>query len=205
MRKLGFTSYLAPVPSLVLGTSDVTLYEMVGAYSSFANKGIFTQPIFVTRIEDKSGNVLANFTPEKVEAISEQTAYLMINLLEAVVKHGTAYHLRGLYNFTMPIAGKTGTTQNHSDGWFMGVTPDLVSGVWVGGEDRSVHFENLAQGSGSNMALPIWALYMRKVYEDKTLKISQGEFEVPADFNINLNCKDVDDNAVNLKNIEGED
>jgi penicillin-binding protein 1A len=206
MRKTGFTSYLAPVPSLVLGTSDVTLYEMVGAYSTFANKGIFTQPIFVTRIEDKSGNILANFTPEKVEAISEQTAFLMINLLEAVVNFGTGYNLRGKFNFTMPIAGKTGTTQNHSDGWFMGVTPDLVSGAWVGGEDRSVHFENLAQGSGSSMALPIWALYMRKVYGDRTLNISKGEFEAPSEFNIKLNCKDVDDNPVSgKKTIEGED
>ena len=183
MRKMGFTSYLAPVPSLILGTSDVTLYEMVGAYAAFANKGIFIDPMFVTRIEDKNGNVLATFTPEKTEAISEQTAGLMINLMEGVVNYGTAYNLRGQYKFTSPMAGKTGTTQNHSDGWFIGITPDLVSGAWVGGEDRSIHFDNLALGSGSHMALPIWALYMQKVFGDKQFKkLLKAQFDIPSGY-----------------------
>ncbi len=202
MRKMGFTSYLAPYPSLILGTSDVSLFEVVGSYSTFANKGIFTQPIFVTRIEDKNGNLLASFTPEKTEAISENTAYLMINLMEEVVNRGTAYNLRGKYKFTNPIAGKTGTTQKHSDGWFIGITPDLVSGAWVGAEDRSIHFDNLALGSGSNMALPIWALYMQKVYADRSLKINMGDFKAPAEFNVDLKCSDIDEMELNDKDIK---
>jgi len=207
MKKMGVTSHMTPVPSLILGTSDISLYEMVGAYSTFANKGIFTQPIFVTRIEDKDGNVLAQFTPEKVEAISEQTAYLMLNLLEGVINYGTGYNVRHKFNLTNPIAGKTGTTQKHSDGWFLGITPNLVSGAWVGGEDRSIHFDNLALGSGSSMALPIWALYMQKVYADHSLKISQGDFKAPTDFDVDLNCSDNDEIELkdeDLKKMEGE-
>jgi penicillin-binding protein 1A len=206
MRKMGVTSYLAPYPSLVLGTSDVSLYEMVGAFSTFANKGVFVQPFFVTRIEDKNGNIVSTFKPEKTEAINEQTAYLMVNLLEGVVNYGTAYRLRATYKFTNPIAGKTGTTQNHSDGWFIGVTPDLVSGAWVGGEDRSIHFDQLALGSGSNMALPIWGLFMQKVYADKSLKISQGDFDAPANFPYNLNCEDTQSpsNSEDMQMIEEE-
>jgi penicillin-binding protein 1A len=207
MHKMGFTSHLTPVPSLVLGTSDVTLYEVVGAYSAFANKGIYTKPNFVTRIEDKSGNVLATFTPEKVEAISEQTAYLMLNMLECAVNYGTGYAIRGTYNFKNPIAGKTGTTQHHSDGWFTGVTPNLVTCVWVGAEDRSIHFGELGLGAGGHMALPIWAYYMQKVYADKSLHISQADFEAPAGFNYNLSCPDTDVKDLNdddLKNIENE-
>jgi penicillin-binding protein 1A len=207
MKKMGVTSHMTPVPSLILGTSDISLYEMVGAYSTFANKGIFTQPIFVTRIEDKDGNVLAQFTPEKVEAISEQTAYLMLSLLEGVINYGTGYNVRHKFNLTNPIAGKTGTTQKHSDGWFLGITPNLVSGAWVGGEDRSIHFDNLALGSGSSMALPIWALYMQKVYADHSLKISQGDFKAPSDFDVDLNCSDNDEIELkdeDLKKMEGE-
>jgi penicillin-binding protein 1A len=207
MKKMGVTSHMTPVPSLILGTSDISLYEMVGAYSTYANKGIFTQPIFVTRIEDKDGNVLARFTPEKVEAISEQTAYLMLNLLEGVVNFGTGYNIRHKFELTNPIAGKTGTTQKHSDGWFLGITPDLVSGAWVGAEDRSVHFDDLAFGSGSHMALPIWALYMQKVYADHSLKISKGDFTAPTEFNVDLNCPGVEEkepDKEDLKKMEGE-
>jgi penicillin-binding protein 1A len=207
MQKMGFTSYLAPYPSLVLGTSDVTLYEMVGSYATFANKGIFTQPIFVTRIEDKSRNVLGRFVPEKVEAISEQTAYLMLNLLEGVVNNGTGYNIRYKFKIDYPVAGKTGTTQNHSDGWYLGITPDLVAGAWVGAEDRSVHFDEIALGSGSHMALPIWANFMLKVYADKSLKISIGDFKTPPDFNYELKCSDIDDAQLDendLKLMEGE-
>jgi penicillin-binding protein 1A len=205
MHKLGFTSYLAPVPSLVLGTSDVTLYEVVGAYAAYANKGIFTKPIFVTRIEDKNGNVLATFSPEHTEALSEQTAYLMINMMEGVINHGTGYAIRGTYNFKNQIAGKTGTTQNHSDGWFMGVTPNLVSGCWVGAEDRSIHFAELGYGAGGHMALPIWALYMKKVYADKSLHISQKDFDAPLDFNYSLDCPDTKTNDSNNNNVDDGD
>ena len=207
MRKMGITSHIAAVPSLVLGTSDISLYEMVGAYSTYANKGIYTQPIFVTKIMDKNGNVISKFTPEKVEAISEQTAFLMLNLMEGVVNAGTGIWLRLKYKFTNPIAGKTGTTQNHSDGWFIGLTPNLVSGVWVGAEDRAVHFDNIEMGQGASMALPIWAFYMQKVYSDNSLKISKKDFEAPADFNYNLNCSDTDEKEIDvndLKLIEGE-
>lgn len=207
MKKMGITSHIAPVPSLVLGTSDISLYEMVGAYSTYANKGIFTRPYFVTRIEDKNGNELASFTPEKVEAISEQTAYLMLNLMKGVITSGTGIRLRYMYKLNNPIAGKTGTTQNHSDGWFIGVTPDLVSGVWVGAEDRAIHFDNIEQGQGANMALPIWALYMKKVYADSTLHVKQGDFVAPSGFDYTLNCTDTDEQELNsgdIPIIEGE-
>jgi penicillin-binding protein 1A len=207
MRKMGFTSYLAPYPSLVLGTSDVSLYEMVGAYSTYANKGFYIKPYFVTRIEDRNGNVVSSFIPEKTEAISEQTAYLMINLLQGVVNAGTAVRLRYMFQLMNPIAGKTGTTQNHSDGWFIGITPDLVSGVWVGAEDRSIHFDNLEIGQGASMALPVWALYMKKVYADSELGLTKGDFEKPNDFNYTINCSDTDQldiNQMDLYMIEGE-
>lgn len=194
MRKMGITSYIDPVPSIFLGTSDISLYEMVGAYSTFANKGVYTQPTFVTRIEDRNGNLLATFNPKESEAISEETAYLMINLLKGVVQGGTGIRVRYKYNLMNPIAGKTGTTQNQSDGWFMGVTPNLVSGAWVGGENRSIHFNNITLGQGANMALPIWALYMKKVYNDSTLTSmvsKQDSFERPTNFDYNLNCDDV--------------
>jgi penicillin-binding protein 1A len=180
-RKMGITSPIDAVPAICLGTPDVSVYEMVGAYSTFANKGVWTQPIYLTRIEDKNGNVLQEFVPRKVEAISEETAYLMTSLMEGVVQFGTGGRLRGQYQLRMPIAGKTGTTQNQSDGWFMGVTPELVSGCWVGCEDRLVHFRTLELGQGARTAMPIWALYMKKVYADKELNIYQGEFEAPKD------------------------
>jgi len=194
MRKMGIESHIDPVPSIFLGTSDISLYEMVGAYSTFANKGVYTEPSFVTRIEDRNGNLLATFNPQESEAISEQTAYLMINLLQGVVQDGTGIRVRYKYELMNPIAGKTGTTQNQSDGWFMGATPNLVSGAWVGGENRSIHFNTIGLGQGANMALPIWAKYMTKVYNDSTLTnlvSKQDTFERPTDFNYNLDCEDV--------------
>ncbi|HYX07210.1 MAG TPA: transglycosylase domain-containing protein [Bacteroidales bacterium] len=194
MHKMGIKSYLDPVPSLVLGTSDISLYEMVSAYGTFANKGVHVEPLMVTKIEDKHGNVISQFMPNKQEAINEQTAFLMLNLMQAVVNEGTGIRLRYLYHFDNEIAGKTGTTQNHSDGWFMGVTPDLVSGVWVGGEDRSIHFDEIGMGQGANMALPIWAKYMQKVYNDSTeVGIYKRPFDKPANFNVNLDCSDNQD------------
>ncbi len=189
-RKMGITSPIDPVPSLCLGTPDVSVYEMVGAYSTFANKGMWTEPIYITRIEDKNGNVLQEFVPKKVQAISEETAYLMLDLLKGVVQFGTGMRLRGKqFGLTNPIAGKTGTTQNQSDGWFMGITPDLVSGVWVGCEDRSVHFRSIELGQGAHMAMPIWGLFMKKVYADKTLHYSQGDFEKPpGKISVELDC-----------------
>jgi len=188
-RKVGIKSDLMPVPSIIFGTSDVSLYEMVGAFNTFANKGVYIQPIFITRIEDKNGNVLATFLPRQNEAFNAKTAYLMIDLLKGVIDGGTGIKLRHTYKFTAEMAGKTGTTQNHSDGWFMGLVPRLVTGVWVGAEDRSVHFDNLALGSGANMALPVFALFVKKIYEDKTLGITQDEvFEVPPGFDVRVNC-----------------
>lgn len=193
VRRLGITSELEAVPSLCLGTADISVFEMVGANSAFANKGRWTEPVFVTRIEDKNGKVLDEFFPESEEVMSEEKAYVMVNLMKGVVEYGTGIRLRYRYKLMSPIAGKTGTTQNNSDGWFMGLTPDLVSGVWVGGEDRSVHFNSTDQGQGASMALPIWALYMQKVYNDPKLKISKGDFEKPAKtIDIELNCKKYD-------------
>jgi penicillin-binding protein 1A len=175
IKKMGVKSKIQAVNSVFLGTSELSLYEMVGAYSTFANKGVYVEPLMVTKIEDKNGNVLASFTPQKSEAISEQTAYLMINLLEGVINNGTGIRLRSTYELLGPIAGKTGTTQNHSDGWFMGMLPNLVTGTWVGAEDRSVHFQELYFGQGATMALPIYALFLEKVYKDSRLGISPND------------------------------
>lgn len=186
---MGVTSPIAAVPSICLGTADLTLYEMVGAMNTYANKGVYTQPVFITRIEDKNGNVIANFIPRQDEAMSEETAYLMLTLMKGVVESGTGARLRYRYGLRNPIAGKTGTTQNNSDGWFMGITPDLVTGVWVGGDDRTIRFRSTSLGQGANMALPIWALFMRRVYADKTLKISTSDFDPPLHpLSVDINC-----------------
>jgi len=200
-KNLGIESDIPPYPSIALGTIDLSLYEMVGAYNAFASKGMYVKPMMILRIEDKNGMVLSDFTPETKEVLSEESAYTIINLLEGVTKFGSGARLRGgaryypdsvvtghPYGFTNPIAGKTGTTQNQSDGWFMGVVPNLTTGVWVGGEERAVHFADIARGQGATMALPIWALYMKKLYADKTLKISDQEFEKPKDFDLELDC-----------------
>ena len=194
MKKMGIYSPIDPVPSMFLGTSDVTLYEMVGAYGTFANKGVFTQPMFVTRIEDRHGNVLSSFVPEKHDAIDEQTAYLMVELMRGVVDAGSGGRLRwnpDYGGFKGPIAAKTGTTQNQSDGWFIGITPELVNGSWTGAELRSVHFADLRSGQGASMALPIWGYFMQKVYADTSLPYhDQSQFERPANFSVNINCDD---------------
>lgn len=212
-RSMGVTSKLDPVPSLCLGVADLTVYEMVGANASLANKGVWIEPSMYTRIEDKHGNVIVDFKPKSNEAMSEETAYVMLDLMKGVVdgeynkcvgdlmknpryNSGTGMRLRGTISESRPyvghrypIAGKTGTTQNNSDGWFMGITPDLVTGVWVGAEDRSVRFATTAMGQGANTALPVWGYYMQKVHEDKTLNISDGDFEKPEKpLSIELNC-----------------
>ena len=187
-HKMGITSFIDPVPSVFLGTAEITVKEMVAAYSIFANKGVYNSPLPVYRIEDKYGNVLQEFRPESREVITENTAYLMCNLLEGVVNSGTGVRLRYKYKLTNPMGGKTGTTQKHADGWFMGVTPDLVGGVWVGAEDRSIHFQNLANGQGASMALPIWAKFLLKAYADPRLKMSDRPFDRPAGINKRLDC-----------------
>lgn len=193
-KLMGIKSYIPPVPSICLGTADISLYEMVGAYSTFANKGVYTEPIFVTRIEDKNGNILQTFQPNKTEAISKNTAYLMLNLMQGVVQRGTSIRLRFKYNLMNEIAAKTGTTNNQSDGWFMGITPNLVSGVWVGGEDRSIHFDEIYYGQGANMALPIWALYMQKIYADSLGITTDDIFERPVGFSTSMECDENDQN-----------
>ncbi len=200
-RKMGITSPIDAVPSICLGTADLSVYEMTGAMSAFANKGVYVEPIFITRIEDKNGNVLESFIPKQQEAMNEQTAYLMLELMKGVVESGTGARLHYRYNITAPVAGKTGTTQNNSDGWFMGVTPSITTGVWVGGEIRSIHFRSINLGQGANMALPIWALYMKKVWADKTLNIPQNDFEKPAmDMSDRVDCKKFKQEIKNEKN-----
>jgi penicillin-binding protein 1A len=194
MKRMGVYSPIDPVPSLFLGTSEITLYEMVGAFNTYTNQGVYVKPYFVTRIEDRYGNVIATFQPERHEAFDEQTAYLMVNLLQGVIDEGTGIRLRnrdGYGKFTMPIAGKTGTTQNHSDGWFIGTTPRLTAGVWTGADLRSIHFRTIASGQGANMALPIWGYFYKKVLADPTLGYTEDmSFKRPDNFNINLDCNE---------------
>lgn len=196
-RKLGITTYLAPYPSLCLGPADITLKEMVAAFNTYPSRGVHVSPLYVTRIEDNDGNVLGTFNTRKREAISESTAYLMVNLMQGVVNEGTASRLRWKYQLKGNIAGKTGTTNDQSDGWFIGYTPKLTAGVWVGAEDRQIHFETLAMGSGSNMSLPIWGIFMRKVIDDPELSISlQDEFQAPPGLVLNLDCDGTDNDVV---------
>lgn len=207
-RKMGIQSRLPRVPSIALGTPDISLFEMVGAYSTFANKGIYVKPIMITRIEDKNGTVLFEVVPETQDVLSAESAYVTLELLKGVTESGSGMRLRHNtaaeysyayknvvtgypYEFENPIAGKTGTTQNQSDGWFMGMVPNLVTGVWVGGEDRSIHFKDIAFGQGATMALPIWANYMRNAYKNESLGISMEDFEAPEVVSIPINCDEI--------------
>jgi len=197
-HRLGIRSHLDPVVSLCLGPADLTLFEMVGAYNTYPSRGVHIDPIFVLKIEDKAGNVLSNFTARKKESISEQTAYLMVNLMQGVVNEGTASRLRWKYIPEGAIAGKTGTTNDQADGWFIGFTPKITAGVWVGAEDRQVHFEGLGLGGGANMALPIWGLFMQKVLKDPSLGISTKDyFMAPAGYSGSFNCNGGDDETLN--------
>ncbi len=194
VKRMGITSEIPVVPSICLGTPEISVYEMVGANATFANQGTFVQQTFVTRIEDKNGKVLAEFVPQSEEVFNEEKAYVMTQLMQGVVQYGTGAGLRGRYGLKYPIAGKTGTTQNNADGWFMGLTPDLVAGCWVGGEDRSVHFNTTDLGQGARMAMPIWGKFFQKIYADKTIKISRGDFIRPARMSqIEMNCDKYDD------------
>ena len=205
-KELGISSDIPNVPSIALGTADLSVYEMVAAYGAFANQGIYVKPVMVTRIEDKNGTVLFEAAPETRDVLSAESAYVTLKLLEGVTESGSGIRLRHRgaeennpyfgtvvtgypYEFQNPIAGKTGTTQNQSDGWFIGMVPNLVTGVWVGGEDRATHFNNIAYGQGATMALPIWALYMKKLYEDPMLEISKDSFPAPKKVNIPLDCE----------------
>ena len=204
-KDLGIEQRIPVVPSIALGTPDLSVYEMVAAYSTFANKGVYSQPVFIEKIEDKNGTILYKNQPITKDVLSEEAAYVTVNLLEGVTMAGSGTRLRTTgadeynrayqnivtgypYEFTNSIAGKTGTTQNQSDGWFIGMVPNLVTGVWVGAEDRAIHFEDIAYGQGASMALPIWGVYMKSVYQDSTLMISNEGFERPKKLSIELDC-----------------
>lgn len=204
VKKMGVESNMLPVPSIGLGTPDISVYEMVGAYGTFANQGVYVKPVMVTRIEDKNGTVLFEAVPETRDVLSREVAYTAVSLMKGVTEYGSGMRLRHTYaanqavykevitgypyGFDNPIAGKTGTTQNHSDGWFMGMVPNLVTGVWVGGEDRAVHFPTITYGQGATMALPIWGLYMKKCYANPELGVSREDFEAPENLSIRVNC-----------------
>ena len=207
-RKMGITSRIPPVPSIALGTPDISLFELVGAYSTFVNKGIYVKPVIITRIEDKNGLVLFEVVPETIDVLGEEVAYVTLNLMEGVTQHGSGARLRHSgfdennpiynevvtgypFNFENAIAGKTGTTQNQSDGWFMGMVPNLATGVWVGGEDRSIHFKDIGYGQGATMALPIWANYMKGLYNRPELGVSQDPFSEPEELSIRLDCESI--------------
>lgn len=194
IQRMGITSPdLQPVMSISLGSFDASLYDMVGAYSTFVNHGIWTEPIYITRVEDRNGAVIYEHSPRVVTALNEQTAYVMVDMLKSVVDQGSGRRLRFRYNFTNPMGGKTGTTNNNSDAWFIGITPQLVTGVWTGAEDRAISFRSTAQGQGANAALPIFALYMQRVYADKELSYSQGDFELPkGGLQVTLDCSEYD-------------
>lgn len=208
-KKLGIESDIPAVPSIALGTADLSVFEMVGAYSAFANKGVYTNPVMVTTIEDKNGTILYQFSPKTKDVLSEETAYVTVKLMQGVTEGGSGTRLRHSYaknrtdykeiitgypyGFTNPIAGKTGTTQNQSDGWFMGMVPNLVTGVWVGAEDRAAHFKSITYGQGAAMALPIWGVYMKSCYADQDLGISKDNFDIPLNLSINVDCSNTDE------------
>ena len=213
-KRAGIETYIPSYPSIALGTIDASLYDMVGAYSMFANKGLRVNQMMVLRIEDRNGTVLQEFVPKTEQVLSEESAYVVVDLLKGVTEAGSGVRLRGQwgkypdsistgypYQFINPIMGKTGTTQNQSDGWFMGVVPNLATGVWTGADIRATHFESIVQGQGATMSLPTWALYMRKCYADSTLTVSKGKFEKPKHINIQLNCEEapkLDDEGVEI-------
>lgn len=207
VHEMGVKSDIEAVPSIALGTVDLSVYEMAGSYTTFANKGVYTEPIMITRIEDRNGVVLQEFSPQTNEVMSEEDAYVILDLMKGVTQGGTGTRLRGKWGsypndvvtgypwtFENPIAGKTGTTQNNSDGWFMGVVPNLITAVWGGCEDRSAHFGSITYGQGATVSLPVWALYMKKCYADKHLNVSKGDFEKPlTPISVELNCKEYKD------------
>ena len=214
VSKLGVdTSKIPAVPSIALGTADLSLYEMVSAYGAFANQGVYVKPQIVSTIQDKNGTILYQHVPETRDVLSAESAYVTLQMMEGVTRSGSGSRLRHTwrgkdpvyrkavtgypYGFTNAIAGKTGTTQNQSDGWFMGIVPNLVTGVWVGGDDRAVHFPGINYGQGATMALPIWGMYMKGVYENEDLKVSKSEFDKPKDLSITIDCENYKSESVN--------
>ena len=192
-HRMGIKSHLDPVPSLCLGTADLSVFEMVSAFNTFNNKGSYIEPIYITSIEDKNGNVLQKFVPKTEDALDENKNYVMINMLKGVCNgalYGTGTRLRSKFNLRGPKGGKTGTTQNHSDGWYMGIIPQLTGGIWVGGEERAIHFNSMGNGQGAALALPIWGYFLQKVYADKTLGITDDkDWEKPAgDIGVEMDC-----------------
>jgi penicillin-binding protein 1A len=189
-KLLGITSPIDAVPAVGFGASDCSIFELCGAYGTFVNKGVWTSPIMVTRIEDKNGNMLREFIPRTKNVLTEETAYVMTNMLEASTTEqgGTSTILHTGFKFNTTIGAKTGTTSNYSDAWFMGITPDLVCGMWVGGEDRSIHFRTGAYGQGARLALPLYGIFMKKVYADKSIDINKGPFPAPSNLTTELDC-----------------
>lgn len=188
-RKMGITSPMEPYPSLCLGSFDMSVYEMVGAYGTYANRGVWTKPMYITKITDRQGNVLMQNFSETKDVLSEETAFVMTKLMQKVVDGGTASRLRYRFNLSGDFAGKTGTTQNNSDGWFIGFHPNLVAGAWVGADDRAVHFRSTSLGGGANTALPIFGLFMQKVMADSKLNIKPSSFTAPeGGISINMDC-----------------
>ncbi|WP_338732187.1 penicillin-binding protein 1A [Mangrovimonas cancribranchiae] len=223
VKKLGVEAEIPVVPSIALGAADLSVYEMVAAYATFANAGVYNEPVMVTHIEDKNGTVLYQFKPESRDVLSAETAYVTVNLMEGVTQSGSGQRLRHTwaskvpvykeiitgypYELSNPIAGKTGTTQNQSDGWFMGMVPNLVTGVWVGAEDRAAHFRTITYGQGASMALPIWGMFMKSCYEDDQLNVSKAEFEKPKELTINVDCEtyqEEEENTLPEENIPDE-
>lgn len=205
MRKMGITSYIEEVPALCTGPADLTLYEMVSAYNTFPSRGIYISPMFVMRIEDSQGNVLSEFNNRKKEAISDKVAYTMELMMQNVINNGTGVRLRYRYGIKASIGGKTGTTNDSADGWFIGYTPTITAGVWCGAEDRQVHFQNGGLGQGANMALPIWALFYKKVVADGTLGISESDtFFAPSGVSVNMDCQGMADPSQNASDSEAE-
>jgi penicillin-binding protein 1A len=195
-KSMGVNSPIDAVPSICVGSAEVLISELVASYCAFANQGKGIRPVYITSIKDKNGNTLANFLPQRFDTkINEETTYLMIELMKGVVNEGTGIRLRYKYELTGEMAGKTGTTNNNSDGWFMGMTPQLVSGVWVGGEERSIRFRYMDYGQGAVLALPIWALYMQKVYKDTHLPYNdKATFKKPANLSVELDCNEFEKN-----------
>jgi penicillin-binding protein 1A len=193
VQTMGVKSDIPVQPSICLGSADISLIEMVGAYTTYANNGTHVEPMFITRIEDRNGNVLQDFAAVKNEALDEQTTYVMVEMLRNVVLGGTATRLRYRFNLMNDIFGKTGTTQSYADGWFIGCTPDLIAGSWVGCDDRYIRFRSMENGQGASTALPVWAKFFQKVYADslhfKNEINPDHRFEAPAGkINIELNC-----------------
>ncbi len=216
-KRAGIENRIPVNPSIALGAVELTLMEMTSAYATFANKGLRATPMMISRIEDKNGTVLAEFTTKTSEVMNEKAAYVVIDLLKGVTLAGSGVRLRTSdhvnkdaitgfpYEFTNPIAGKTGTTQNHTDGWFMGVVPNLATGVWTGGEDNAIHFKGIGNGQGATMSLPTWALFMQKCYADESLNISQEDFEKPEFLTTNLDCDKKEEEEIEKKKIIEEE